>query len=176
MRASSFVVPLLTALLVAQTASAQAAPSRDRVRQLLSGIEDVPSDADWQRLGDGALPVLIDLYADGDEAPYVRLRAVGAVAAFPRTATRTFLLAVAQAEGQSDLFVRQAVLALARGYGRAALSDLRPFLAHDEAVVREAAARALGGIGGDEATAALRARLEVERDRVVREALQGGLR
>ncbi|HBQ12765.1 MAG: HEAT repeat domain-containing protein [Sandaracinaceae bacterium] len=176
MRASSFVVPLLTALLVAQTAAAQAAPSRDRVRQLLSGIEDVPSDADWQRLGDGALPVLIDLYADGDEAPYVRLRAVDAVAAFPRTATRTFLLAVAQAEGQSDLFVRQAVLALARGFGRAALSDLRPFLAHDEAVVREAAARALGGIGGDEATAALRARLEVERDRVVREALQGGLR
>ncbi|MEC7520319.1 MAG: HEAT repeat domain-containing protein [Myxococcota bacterium] len=169
-------ITALAVLLVAASASAQTGPSRQRVRELLSGIEDVPTDADWQRIGDGALPVLIDLYVDADEAPYVRLRAVNATAAFPREATRTFLLAVARAEGQGDLFVRQAVIALARGFGEHAVQDLRPFLAHDEVVVREATARALGEIGGPQATAALRARLSVERDRAVREAIQGGLR
>ena len=143
---------------------------------MLSGVEDVPSDADWQRLGDGTLSVLIDLYNGRDEAPYVRLRAVGATAAFPRAASRTFLLAVARADGQSDLFVREAIVALARGFGRDASADLSPFLDHAEPVVREAAARALGRIGGRVASSALSARLRVERDAVVREAIEAALR
>lgn len=142
---------------------------------MLSGIEDTPTDADWQRVGERALPILIELYNDADEAPFVRMRAVGASAAFPRPATRTFLLAVARAEGQSDLFVREALLALARGFGRGAVNDVAPFLAHAEPVVREAAARALGRVGGPEAQRHLSARLSVERDDVVREALQRGL-
>lgn len=162
-------------LLVPVGASAQA-PSRERVRAMLSGIEEVPTDADWRRLGDATLPVLIELYTDRSEAPYVRLRAVGATGAFPREATRTFLLAVANAEGQSDLFVREAVHALARAFGPRAVGDVRGFLGHPEPVVREAAARALGRIGGAEATQALRARLGVERDAVVRESIETALR
>ena len=163
------------ALAAAGPAHAQA-PSRERVRQMLSGIEDVPTDTDWRRIGDGALPELIGLYADSSEAPYVRLRAVGATGAFPRAATRTFLLAVARADGQSDLFVREAIGALARGFGRAADGDVAPFLDHDEPIVREAAARALGQMGGRAASGALTARLRVERDEVVREAIEHALR
>ena len=157
-------------------AGAQAAPSRERVREMLSGIEHTPSDADWRRVGDGALPVLIELSQDTREPPYVRLRAVGATGAFPRAAVRTFLLAVARAPGQSDLLVREAVVTLARAFGPAAVDDLAPFLAHDEVVVRDAAVRALGRIGTPEALAARRARLPRERDPVVRERIDAALR
>ncbi|MCA9606340.1 MAG: HEAT repeat domain-containing protein [Myxococcales bacterium] len=169
-------VGLFFLLALPTLASAQAAPSRERVREMLSGIEHTPSDADWQRLGDGVLPVLMELYQHTDEAPYVRMRAVGAVGAFPRPAVRTFLLAVARAEGQNDLMVREAVVTLARAFGPDAVGDLRPFLAHDEVVVREATARALGRVGTRDATAALRQRLSVERDVVVREAIEAALR
>jgi hypothetical protein len=156
-------------------ASAQNAPTRAQVRQMLSGIEDTPSAQDWQRVGEGALPILIELYQDVDEPAYVRLRAVGATAAFPRRAVRTFLLGVARLEGQGDLYVREAVFALARGFGRDAVQDVASFLDHDDATVREGAAMALGRIGGRAAERALRARLPVERDRVVREAIQRAL-
>jgi HEAT repeat protein len=163
-------------ILVPAAGFAQASPSRERVVQMLSGIEDVPTDEAWRRLGDGAIPVLVDLYADRSAPPYVRLRAVGAVGAFPRPATRTFLLAVANAEGQSDLFVREAVNSLARAFGRNAIRDLAPFLSHAEPVVREATARALGRIGGADAQRLLRARLGTERDAVVREAIELAVR
>lgn len=143
---------------------------------MLSAIEGVPSDDDWHRLGDGALPVLIDLYADASEPGYVRLRAVGATGAFPRTATRTFLLAVARAEGQSDLFVREAVTTLARAFGPASVRDIVPFLQHEAPIVREAAAQSLGRIGGADARSALSARLTDERDATVRASIERALR
>jgi HEAT repeat protein len=156
-------------------ASAQQPVSRERVRAMLSGIEDLPSDDDWRRTGDAALPILMEIYNDLREPGFVRIRAIGASGAFPREATRTFLLAVARAEGQSDLFVREAVNAMARAFGRNAVSDLGPYLSHREPVVREATARAFGRIGGPDATRLLRARLSAERDEVVREAIQAAL-
>lgn len=143
---------------------------------MLSGFEEIPSDADWRRLGDGVLPVLIELSNTPAEPTYVRLRAVGATAAFPRAAVRTFLLAVARADGQSDLFVREAVTALARGFGAASVGDLIPFLDHPEPVVREAVARSLGRLGRSDGTRALRARLPRERDVAVRTAIESALR
>lgn len=171
------LVPFALALLAAAPAPAfaQNGPTRAQVRQLLSGIEDTPSAEDWRRIGDGALPILIALYQDVDEPAYVRLRAVGATAAFPRRAVRTFLLGVARLEGQGDLYVREALFALARGFGRDAVQEVASFLAHDEPTVREGAALALGRIGGRAAEAALRARLRVERDRLVRAAIQRAL-
>ncbi|HEY8426763.1 MAG TPA: HEAT repeat domain-containing protein [Sandaracinaceae bacterium] len=174
MRSAAFVLLLVLAPAIASAQQTQP-PTRAEVRAMLSGIEDVPTDADFRRLGDAVLPILIELYADPNEAPFVRLRAVGAAGAFPREATRTFLLAVANAEGQSDLFVREAVLALARAFGPRAASDLRRFLSHPQPIVRESAARALGRVGTREAADALRARLPVERDAVVREAIQAAI-
>lgn len=156
-------------------ASAQNAPTRAQVRQMLSGVEETPSVQDWQRIGDGALPILIALSQDADEPPYVRLRAVGATAAFPRPAVRTFLLGVARVEDQPDLWIREAVFALARAFGRDAAQEVAGFLDHEEASVREGAALALARIGGGVAREAARARLRVEPDRVVRQALQRAL-
>ena len=161
---------------VARDAAAQAAPSRAHVRGLLSGIEHVPTDADWRRLGDGALPVLIDLFNSPAEPAFVRLRALGATGAFPRPAVRTFLLAAARVEHQHDLLVREAVVTLARAFGAAAVRDLLPFLSHPEVVVRDATARSLGRIGGAQAIRALRARLALEHDEGVRSSIEGALR
>jgi HEAT repeat protein len=142
---------------------------------MLSGYEDVPGAEAWRALGPETLQVLVSLYNDGSEPPYVRLRAVGAAAHYPSPAARTFLLGVARAPGQNDLFVRAAVLALGRAFDQRAVDAVKSFLGHRDAVVREAAARALGRMGGPEATRALRARMDEETDPQVRSALDRAL-
>ena len=169
-RAPILVLSLL--LTLPAVASAQATPTRAQVRQMLSGIEDVPSARDWQRLGPDVLPVLMALYQDADEPNYVRLRAVGATAAFDRPAVRTFLLAVATVEGQRDLFVREAVLGLGRAFGAAAVRDVAPFLDHAEPIVREGAAAVLVRNGAEDL---VRARLRIESDPAVRRAFESAL-
>jgi hypothetical protein len=158
-----------------QPSTTQPSTARERVRVLLSGFEDVPSDEAWRGV-DNALPALIELYADRSEPAHLRLRAVSAVGAFRQPAARTFLLAVANADGQTDLFVRAAVSALGHAFGRDAVADLTPFLSHRVTVVREAAARSLGRIGDEASRRALRARLGAERDPTVRQAIEHALR
>jgi HEAT repeat protein len=163
-----------SALLVPAAASATP-PTKAELRQMLSGYEHTPSADTWRALGTEALPVLIDLYDDAGEPPYVRLRTVHAVSFYPSPATRTFLLAVARAPRQSDLFVRQAVLSLVRAFGARSVADVAPFLTHAEAVVREAAAAGLGRVRTEAARDALRARLPLEADDTVRGAIARAL-
>lgn len=171
------VLAALTLLPAAAAAQTQRrAPTRAQVRELLSGIEDVPSAEDWRRVGDGALPHLIALYTDASEPPYVRLRAVGATAAFPSPAVRTFLEAVAGAEDQSDLFIAEALAALGRAFGEDAVPAIDDYLSHAEPVVREAAARQLGRIGNAPARRALQARLRAEDVAHVRATIERALR
>ena len=151
-------------------------PTKEQLRQMFSGFEDTPSAAQVRALGPETLGVLIELYNDRSMPPYVRLRAVHAVGHFPTRATRTFLLAVARARGQSDLFVREAVLSLGRAFGERAVDDVRPFLANSEPVVREGAAMALGRIGSAPARDALRRRLTTEGAAHVRETISRQLR
>ncbi len=140
---------------------------------MLSGVEHVPSDEAWRRVGESALPILMELYGDRSQPIFLRLRALAATAAFVRIETCRFLLGAARERGQRDLLVREAVLALARAFGADARDDVASFLSHREPIVREAAAHALVRIGGSEH--ALSARLAVETDRVVREVLERGL-
>lgn len=166
------LLSLVLSLGLPLAASAQAAPTVSQVRQMLSGVEHVPSDRDWRRLGADVLPILMGLYQDVDEPAYVRLRAVGATAAFSRPAVRTFLLAVARLEGQGDLYVREAVMALGRAFGSSAVGDVAPFLEHSEPIVREGAATVLVRVGADEL---VRARLRVEPDAAVRRSIEASL-
>ena len=165
----------LTALAPLPT-SAQSRPARAEVRQLLSGFEDVPSDAVWRERGEAVLPILMELYQDTEEPPYVRMRAMEATAAFPRPAVRTFLRAVAEAPRQSDLFVRAALLAMARGFGASAVQDLAPYLGHRTVAVRSGAALALDRVHTPDALGALRARLPEERAPTVRTRIESALR
>ncbi|MEM1418533.1 MAG: HEAT repeat domain-containing protein [Myxococcota bacterium] len=156
----------------AQTESAPTAaePGSDAVRAMLSGYESVPTLAEWRRLGPAVLPVLIRLYEARETAPYVRLRAIAATAAFPTELTRTFLRTVAQT-ATSDLIAREAVLTLGRAFADGIAEDVAPFLQHDAPVVREAAARTLGRVGTPGCRALLEARLPSEAHPVVRTAL-----
>lgn len=169
------MLALVAALLAPGAVSAQA-PSQARVRQPLSGFEETPGAATWHALGPRTLGVLIDLYEDASVPPYVRLRVVHAVSFYPSAATRTFLRAVASAPRQSDLFVRQALLSLARAFGPRAVDDVAPYLEHAEPVVREGAVRALGRIGTPEAREALRRRLPVEPLAYIRHTIERTLR
>ncbi len=167
---------LLSVLAVALPHAWADPPTANQVRQMLSGYETVPGRAAWRALGPETLPVLVSLYQDTSQPAFVRMRAVGATGYFPSTATRTFLLAVTHARGQSDLFVREAVIALGRAFGAQAVTDLVPFLSSRAVVVRDAAARALGGIGTATARQALQRRLVVEPDPTVRATLQRSMR
>lgn len=151
-------------------------PTRAQVRELLSGIEDTPSDTDWHRIGERVLPILMELANDANEPPFIRWRAVGATAAFPRPAVRTFLVALGRVDGQDDLMLAQVVNALGRGFGDGALQELDRYLRHREPVVREAAARQLGRLQSQRAQTALRAQLRVERLPHVRVTIERALR
>lgn len=147
------------------------APSRDTVRAMLSSFEQGPSQIQWRAMGSETVEVLISLYNDAGEPGFVRMRAVAATANFPTPATRAFLLEVAAAPGQGDLYIRQAVSSLGRAFGDRALEDVRPFLTHREYVVREAAVRALGAMRAPVARELLEARIGIEREDAVRAAL-----
>lgn len=167
--------PLALLLVLLSAGAAFAQPSAERVAEMLSSYEAGPSQIAWRALGPETVGVLAQLYNDADQPTYVRLRAVSTAAHFPIPATRTFLRAVAASPGQTDLFVRHAVLGLARAFGAEALEDVRPYLTHRFPVVREAAIRACGEIGTDPAMALLRGRMSVERDPVVLDTLSRSL-
>jgi HEAT repeat protein len=150
-------------------------PGRDQVRPLLMSYEQMPPAERWQALGPETLGVLVALYNDPSEPAFVRIRAVHAAGHFAIPATRTFLLAVARAEGQGDLFVREAVMALGRAFGEASVPDVRPFLSHQHTTVREGAVLSLRRVGSARALDALRARRSIERAPHVREAIERAL-
>ncbi len=125
-------------------------------------------------MGPEALGVLVTLYNDQAMPGFVRIRAVAAARYFPTDASRTFLRAVAQSS-TSDLYIARAVGSLAHAFGDGALEDIRPFLAHREYVVREAAARALGAMRAPVARQLLEARLRIEPEDAVRVTLRRAL-
>ena len=155
---------LVLGLFMTATARAEP-PAVDDVRALLSGYEAGPSDAELRALGSEAPITLQALYARQDELPFIRLRAVEAMAAFPTPETRAFLKHVASDTNQSDLFVRIAVVAMVRAFGDAALPDVEPYLRSDRPVIREAAVRAVGRMHSPAARRAFRACQTLRRDR-----------
>ncbi len=151
-------------------------PTKSELARLLSGYEELPPASAFRAWGPGTLSVLVELYQDGTQPAFVRIRAVYAAGHYPSPATRTFLLAVARAPRQSDLFIREAVLSLGRAFGPRAVDDLRPFLRHDEPVVRESAVIALSRIRSPEALSALRVRLPDEHAAHVRDRIRRAVR
>jgi len=174
-RALAAVTVVIASTLVWSGVASADPPSKDQVRRMLSSFEGGPGAAEWRALGTDTVGVLVELYADGSEQPWVRLRAVRAVSHYPVAATRTFLLAVAETPRQSDLFVREALLGLGRAFGERAIDDIRPYLDDRRAVVREGAAMGLGLVATATAREALRRRLAVERSESVRRSIERAL-
>ncbi|MBX3247892.1 MAG: HEAT repeat domain-containing protein [Myxococcales bacterium] len=175
MRARSFI--LVVFILAAAAASsvspalAQATLTVERMRGMLSGIDTVPSDATWARLGPEAVEVLIAVYEDPATPFFVRLRAVSALAHYPTPAARTFLERVARAPDQSVLVVRRALVALGEAFGDGAFESVRPFLRHPDAAIRRAAVELLVRMDSGRARSTLAAHAARESDPGVLDAL-----
>jgi HEAT repeat protein len=79
-------------------------------------------------------------------------------------------------DAQVDVRYRStAVVALGHRGGQAAVAELKPLLAASELALRQAAARALGNVGGADARTSLEEQLAKEEDPAVREIIQQSL-
>jgi hypothetical protein len=140
-----------------------AAEVRKRVEAFLGSIDTPIRPSQWQALGPGAVPVLMEIATSPDRFPPHRARAVDGLAALGGAEAQRTVLAVARSE--REFAVRAAAL---RGAGRLLPPDellpvLRPVLeaagpARDRAVAAEVLARH----GGEAGCAAVRARLSRE--------------
>lgn len=166
-----FVVLLV--LLAAPSARADEA-LRARCLDLLSAYEEPAGAAEWKALGAGAPAELLAIAQDASLSHTRRANAIVALGYFPGE-TRGFLATLATAEGGESLFRRKAVYALANGYGDAALPELTVALAAPDQQLRAATARALTKLATPAAKDALRARLPVEDDRMVRELISASV-
>jgi HEAT repeat protein len=146
-----------------------------RLAQVLSGYEKIPGESYWKKRGPETVALLQALYADDRQPAFVRLRAVRAASFYRTPRAREFLLSVARKRGQKELFVREALLGLARAFKQQAGNEIASFLDHEKPLVRRAAAEALGAIKAEAYRSLLVRRLQRERDGAVRAALEQAL-
>lgn len=172
------IAPALVAmafLAASEEAQAQAAgtpaEARERVMGLLMAYEHVPDAAEFTSLGPAAHEALLAAAPDGTLPPFVRGRAVWALAFFPDRATRQTIETLLDDPDLDEMIVRRALGALAAAFGDESLGRVRGYLDDPRPDVREAAARALGEIGGAAALRALQRRLGRERAAQVRETI-----
>ena len=145
--------------------------TRARVVEALSAYESVPSQADWEKMGDVG-PELLALSQDTAGSPSVRSRATHALGYFPTDSHRDWLVSVLSDTGARSGLRRSACYALANGWDDEALPLIRPALVAEDKQLRNAAARAVGGIGSPAARAVLEERLATEADPMVLSTLK----
>lgn len=160
-------------LIWAAALPALAGPQRAAVLQELSGIEDAPTAESLRALGDAVPQELVELAADPSLRSSVRARALHALGWFPSAETRTVLEAALV--GDNKLMARKAAYALANGWSAEAIPALGRALSAADPQLRNAAARALGNIEDDAVVTVLDARLTIEDQPAVREAIESSL-
>jgi HEAT repeat protein len=145
------------------------------VQAMLEGNPRIPTEEDWKRVGPNALAVLEEVAHDSAAAMPQRLRAVACMSQVNNPLAVASLRRMVLDE-KEDVNLRAAgAQSLAFRAGNSELATLLPLLAGRDAVLREAAARALGQLSSPEAKQALETRLEVEEEAPVREAIQKSL-
>jgi HEAT repeat protein len=174
---SLFLLLLSLPALASPTDRRPAAGAADRI---LGAREHVITAAEVKSLGEHADRLLIAAATDGKSSRWRRARALIALRFAPSSESLAFLRAVIDekksfVEGADALELAAAAGSLAP-YGRDALPDLLPLVTHASTDVRHSVAAALGTMTEPEAESALRARLYVERDPGVRDAVARALR
>ena len=172
-----WISALTLACAVAMPAMAQSNESSDlrsTVETMLAGFEKTATDAEWQALGPEAVPHLLAIAGDGEGTRSTRARAINALGNFATPDVVTYLSGLLAPGGDATL-QRKALRSLARTAGAEQLPLIAGYLEHDDAVLREAAAHALGLIGTEEARQALQARRSVETSTAVRKAIDAEL-
>ncbi|HJN78238.1 MAG TPA: HEAT repeat domain-containing protein [Myxococcota bacterium] len=154
-------------------ALAQDPDLKPQVMDLLGQMDSPATAEDYQALGEGVDAVLIEVANDDSQPKTKRGRAIQALGYFPSDQSQETLTALL-ASSDSTL-KRKAVFALCIGWGDAALPLVEPALADEDVQVRISTAKALAMIEGDAADTMLTARLEVETEDAVKNAIQKSL-
>lgn len=149
----------------------------DELESLARSLSDYESMPDVQALvarGEEAAALLFALYQDPQRPTFVRVRALRALASFPKALTVTRLTTVIEDDRAKPVFLREAALGLARS-GETVVIVVGALLDRPTASLRLIAVEALRVIG----TAGARARLQAHRlhesDVRVRDAVDAAL-
>lgn len=147
----------------------------EEILRLLDSSEALPREADWARLGPGALSELLGLASNPKASEPQRARAIAAMAVVAHPEASLRLQELLRSTAQPSSVRAAATLALGRRSGLEAIPVLTPLLADPNEQVRATAAQTLGRVGGAEVRKALEERLPIEESLAVREAIQQGL-
>ena len=176
-----FGLPIGVAAPVAAAAPAAGAPAASRANQasrlweLLQAPHPQVDAKVLTRIGPDVMQLLIETAtAPSIDAP-IRLRALGWLQWYPCAASKAVLMEALRARDARVGTIRVALRALAVGFGGAALPVLGEHLLHRDALVREAAAYALGDVEAPKARHMLDDRLERETELAVRDAIVAAL-
>ncbi len=168
-----WISALAIACAVATPALAQSNESSDlrsTVETMLAGFEKTATDPEWQALGPEAVPHLLAIARDEAGTRSTRARAINALGNFPSPEVVGYLAGLLAPGGDSTL-QRKALRSLARTGGEEQLTLIAGYLEHEDTVLREAAAHALGIVGTDAARQALQTRRAVETSTAVQKAI-----
>lgn len=168
------------ALQQAAGVAAAAPASRERVRSVLRGHEQVRmAAADWRRLGDDVDVHLAEAAADARLVFGARQRALGALGTVGGERAKEFLYRFLTARDAPAPLLSAAIQAYARGFGRDEPEEAQrlavALLGHADWQVRRGAVGALGGLGGEAARAALRTHASRETHPAVGSAIRSAL-
>lgn len=165
----------LLALTVGGTANAASPKLTQEVKELLSGIEFVPSHSDWKRLGPAAAEVLRDIAKSPRTLATTRGRAISALVHFSGAESYDTLTAVLKSSKAPKVLKRKAIHVLALGYGNRPVKLLKPFLSHKSRLLRGAAIKAFGTINSKKTIGLLRGRLKVEKSKYLRNVIKDSI-
>ena len=168
--ALALVSPLSSSALHAQSNPGVNQPAMSieaRLRQDLSGVEDVPLEAEIRALGGEATAALIVIADDANAPPFLRLRAITCLGWATGGRASTYLRGVLQSE-QEPMRLRAAIRAFSTREGVRAMQAIALQGQHADAVVREAvyvALLSMKSAGGT--TSAQRAQVQRTIDRLL---------
>ena len=135
-----------------------------KVTAMLLGLEGVPSDEEWRRLERDGVNILMYVAANSGEWPLLRGRAITALVNFSTVDVKLLFLALLDGDDEAASFIKCKTLrALALGFGKEVLPDIRRLLDDPDFFVREAAVKALAEIGTSDAVRHIKAFRAVEK-------------
>lgn len=163
-------------LLIASLSTAYADEAlRGRVLDLLSGIEEPATAADFAALGADVGIELQAIARDTDVLPTQRGNALVALGHYPSDDARSLLSGVLRDNSANKLLRRKACSGLALGFGDAAVPELVAVFAENDTMMSTAAVQALGALGTPAAKLALEEQLSAEKNASVRTALSSSI-
>lgn len=154
------------------TAPQPGASLRASVHALLDSGDPSEREEAWRALGPDALDALVRIATEPRSALRTRERAVDAMPLLQSPDAGVALRKLLETPRFPAPVRAAAAVALGRHDGRGAVQALRPLLYERVTSVRDAAARALATVGGEEARAALEEALAETTDRNAREVFQ----